>query len=263
MTDLHIHTKHSDDATGEISEVCINAIEKGFTTIAITDHYEFANDNTVGQFKFDPAQTRQEVELCREKYGDKLDILFGVEIGQGQVEPEQTAKELFMDFDIKIGSLHALSDRIDIYWFDFSKVNGHDYLIKYIKEIEGLIAWGQFNILAHIGYPLRLMEALGVKKDFSDHIDYLDDVLKAIISKGIALEMNGKMLLTWLSEVGPGQVILERYKSLGGELLTFGSDSHEPKMTGYGYEMAVENAKKAGFKYLSTFKNFKFEQYKI
>ena len=50
---------------------------------------------------------------------------------------------------------------------------------------------------------------------------------------------------------------MKRYRELGGEILSLGSDSHCVQDIGKGIEQGAEIAKKSGFKYVAYFKEHK------
>ena len=47
--------------------------------------------------------------------------------------------------------------------------------------------------------------------------------------------------------------MLTRYRELGGELITVGSDSHSPKTMGNGIEQAMNRLRELGFRNVYTF----------
>ena len=50
---------------------------------------------------------------------------------------------------------------------------------------------------------------------------------------------------------------LRRYKELGGEIITVGSDAHKAEHIGYEFEIAGELLKSCGFRYYTEFENRK------
>ena len=61
----------------------------------------------------------------------------------------------------------------------------------------------------------------------------------------------------------PRKEILKLYKELVGEILTFGSDSHDPSHFMDHFAEAHELAKDLGFKYQCTFRKRKPEFHKL
>jgi predicted metal-dependent phosphoesterase TrpH len=68
--DLHVHTKYSGDNDAEPEETIIRAIERGLDGLAFTEHYYYA--------------ASEPVESLKEKYGDRILILRGVEFSTAE-----------------------------------------------------------------------------------------------------------------------------------------------------------------------------------
>ena len=47
------------------------------------------------------------------------------------------------------------------------------------------------------------------------------------------------------------------YKDFGGEILTIGSDSHNPSQVAFKFDYVYEAAKNLGFKYVAAFDKMK------
>ena len=62
-----------------------------------------------------------------------------------------------------------------------------------------------------------------------------------------------------LGQPHPSTEILKRYKELGGELLTLGSDAHAPCHIVYDFQKASHLLKACGFRYYTIFKERKSE----
>ncbi|MBR4342632.1 MAG: histidinol-phosphatase HisJ family protein [Lachnospiraceae bacterium] len=195
-------------------------------------------------------------------------------------------------FDFVIGSTHCLED-IDPYWeeywygrtaeegldryFDAIAQNctyydcfdslGHlDYLVRYVSAdatIKSIKAKGLNNISGKntedvFSNPELLKRLYGREiynpADFADRIDY---ILRKIIEKGSALEINTAGLKYGLGFAHPKREILLRYRELGGELITIGSDAHMAVHLAYDFNAACEMLKDLGFKYYFVYKDRK------
>ena len=101
----------------------------------------------------------------------------------------------------------------------------------------------------------------GFGKPFTQ--DTIDEILKLLINNGKGLEINTSSFKygtgTWL----PRRSILSRYLNLGGEILTFGSDAHDPFYYQYHFNDAVEFARSIGFRYYCKFHQRKPEFCKL
>ena len=124
-TDLHTHTTYCDGrATPE--ELVISAIEKGITTLGLLAHsyVEFDRD-----YAIDPSRVsefRSEVYRLREKYKDKIKILFGI-------EADYFSTELYGKTDYVIGSVHYFKYKDDYRNID----NSPPVFIKMVEECFG------------------------------------------------------------------------------------------------------------------------------
>jgi predicted metal-dependent phosphoesterase TrpH len=68
--DLHVHSKHSGDNDADPEEAIIRAIELGLQGIAFTEHYYY--------------EASEQAEVLKEKYGEQLLILRGVEFSANE-----------------------------------------------------------------------------------------------------------------------------------------------------------------------------------
>ena len=66
-----------------------------------------------------------------------------------------------------------------------------------------------------------------------------------------------------LGHPNPTEKILARYRELGGEILTLGSDAHAPEHIAYHFKETVQILKDCGFRYYTVFKERKPEFLKL
>lgn len=91
-------------------------------------------------------------------------------------------------------------------------------------------------------------------------MDYADDltaVLKRVIERGKGIELNTSGIRQDVGEMLPGLSVLELYKSLGGEMITVGSDAHNPHDVAADLEAGYQLLKQAGFSSVCSFENRK------
>ena len=113
-----------------------------------------------------------------------------------------------------------------------------------------LARWGQFQVLGHLTLPLRYInEHHGEHMTFRRHMDRVEEVLRTVIPKGVGIECNTNRG----NEPLPGEEILRLYRSLGGEIITLGSDAHRPEDVGCFIRQRQELLRTCGFRYFTTF----------
>jgi histidinol-phosphatase (PHP family) len=53
----------------------------------------------------------------------------------------------------------------------------------------------------------------------------------------------------------PPAYILRQYRDLGGDLITIGTDAHEPQHMASGLEQGMELLRQTGFRYITLYKH--------
>ncbi len=239
MHETHCHSLYSGDVDPErgasIDALCRKAVELGLESIAVTDHLEI--HQTMGNI-FPPLENdgiRRDVAAAKEKYKGILEVIYGVELGQACHDLAKTEKILAeYEYDFIIGSVHAVRGFPDFSDMEYAAVSDAT-LFKawesYLAELSELAAWGKFDTLAHITYPYRYFKRNGregIADIFGKGREYFEPVLKRIIKKGIALEVNTSGLRQDAGVTFPHTDLISFYRELGGEMITIGSDAHYP-----------------------------------
>ena len=123
--------------------------------------------------------------------------------------------------------------------------------------LENLEAYDGFDTFGHLDYTVRY----GPNKDkyytYARYKDVLDPILMKLVSMGKALECNTGAINYGLRDLNPSNDILKRYRKLGGECVTVGSDAHRPDAIAKGFDRARQVLLDCGFTYYTTFKNRK------
>ena len=96
----------------------------------------------------------------------------------------------------------------------------------------------------------------------SDHGGFAlkEAVKKHLTEKGI--EVNTGSLANGMSRPNPCEDIIRRYRELGGEIITIGSDSHDDRTIAFGFDRVTEMLKQNGYKYYSLFEG-RIAEYKL
>ena len=131
-------------------------------------------------------------------------------------------------------------------------------LTTYWEEEREVIAWGQFDALGHLTYPLRYIEGdHGIPVDLSKHQEAIDGIFRALIDSGKALEVNTSGLRQKIGRALPDLPLVRRYRELGGELVTLGSDAHCVEDLGKGIEAGMDLLREAGFRRFAVYEQHK------
>lgn len=259
--DCHTHTLISPCGEHTARQMCGFAVKNGISVLGISDHCECNRYYETEFYTSNPNDfdSYNNKELFKRSIADIIDakakisaspkLLAGTELGQATFDPA-AAEEVIADerLDYVIGSMHQIPCCDDFCGLDFSSeklVNIR--LERYFNEVAKLCAWGKFNILAHLTYPLRYIEGIyGIKTDLNLYGGPIREIFKLIIEKGIALEINSSGLRQKYGGLFPTAELIKIYADMGGEFVSLGSDSHCGKYIGYGFDISVGAAKAAG-----------------
>ncbi len=250
IIDLHTHTDNSFDGNHSTMFLAETAYMKGLRAVAFTDHIEidgFYRD----RFDRTAIQSFFEIAKARSAFNGKLIVCIGAELGQA-IYDKPVAEKLLdtMKYDFVIGAIHNLPNVQDFYYMDFNdeSIDYMKMLEEYFEWVLKLAQWAGFDALAHLTYPLRyIVGNYGKPVDMSRFSGIIDEILLTLIKNKKALEINTAGLRKPIGETSPDESILKRYRELGGELITVGSDAHYAEHLGAGIDKAYELALKCGF----------------
>ncbi|UCE27557.1 MAG: PHP domain-containing protein, partial [Candidatus Coatesbacteria bacterium] len=153
LSDLHVHTRFSADATGAPEEFVAAAIERGLDVIGFSEHWDFdPNDRSYGFYDYETI--RSEIERLRRKYAGEVDVLFGVEVSYVSAREEDIRAALAgKEFDYIIGAIHA-SDGVYVSESRcrpyMAERSAREVYTRFFEETRKAVESGLFDILAHI-----------------------------------------------------------------------------------------------------------------
>lgn len=258
LVDSHTHSDHSVDGIDPVLKMSEQADILELEAITITDHCE------IDEF-FDAGARRAIIQsyytAAKAKcvFATDTKILCGAEFGQPCHNLEAAKAALAArPYDFILGSIHHLRGEPDFYYLNYINRDADDLLKRYFDELVETIEWGEFDSLAHLTYPLRYM--IGEYKldiDINKYNDKIDEILKLLSEKGKALEINGSGLRQKIGVTLPTLSYVKRFKELGGEMITVGSDAHCCEDIAKGVEEAMQCALDAGFKSIVYFEKRK------
>ena len=253
IADMHTHSENSHDSKCKIEDMMKSQITKGTNIFAVTDHFDTYSYNDYDIFT--PIKCAYDtVAELNAKYGDKCKILSGLEISEAFWFPEEYKKiKDSLDFDVVIGSVHCM--RNEYHYGSFVKLDysplpqgAIDKIVdQYLEDILTMIDFMDFDILAHITYPLRYIVARDKRQiDLQNFNRKVDLIFDEIIKRNIALEINTSSF-DRLSDFMPSTDMIKRYYEKGGRLITLGSDAHVAERASIDFDKAVATLKEIGF----------------
>jgi histidinol-phosphatase (PHP family) len=263
--DQHIHSAISDDCETPMAEMALAAADLGLSGVTFTDHCDIEHYETgkIDPDCYDGPARRTVFEDARERAEGRTEVLFGIEIGSANHHPDVAARIAADGFDLVIASVHNLAGLPDFYSLGRDgrledEAEDVRLLERYAIEHLELVAQGGFDVIGHIGYPLRYMENSCPGLSLEPFRDIFAEALRLMTEKGIALEFNTSCFRQGMV-CTPEPWLLRLYKDLGGELVTLGSDSHEPTLIGAGFDEGADMLRSVGFSRITRFINRKPE----
>lgn len=261
LADFHMHTEFSADSKAPLSSMVEGAINKGLKHICITEHMDHdfpLYDPPIENLNWEVNVDSYLYELlnARQKYEKDINVGFGIELGlQESAFRANALTAKGHEFDFIIGSIH-LVNKMDP-WFPayFEGRDDRAAFEDYFKAIKSNIQrFNNFDVLGHMDYVVRYSPNKDANYNPMDYSDLVDDILTTLIENEKGIEINTSGLYNnGMKYPNPHPDILKRYKELGGEIVTIGSDAHKPENIALSFDIAEEMLVNAGFKYYTTF----------
>ena len=266
--DMHIHSNVSPDCYTPMADSIQRALSIGLKGICFTDHLNLIHPDSIG--KPDPncyeewEVSYKEIENARNTWGDRLDILHGMELAELSLVPDQAAAcAKAPDIDYLLGAVHAVKDHADFYYMTFpDQAFCHTITTLYLDENIRMAKLNLLDAIAHIGYPQRYMIRQGLSINIMDYEEQLRELFTIMIQTGQGLELNTSGLRQG-AESFPTLPALKLYKALGGEIITIGSDAHRVGDIASSFKEAKEFLCETGFSHFTIFRQRKPEFIKL
>lgn len=241
LQDLHTHTCFCDgDDTPE--EMVLSAIEKGLDRIGICTHCYTDFDETycIPHEKYGEFQA--EIARLKEKYGDKIEVLCGV-------EQDVNSKSETDGFDYVIGSNHYIPVEDDLapidsleefFLYVVSEFYGGDYIAaagSYYKSVATIAEKTNCDIIGHFDLITKYNEG-GRLFDVTDprYIAAWKAAADELLKSGKPFEINtGAISRGCRTEPYPAEDI-RKYLAENGAKFILSSDAHSAKNIAYDFE---------------------------
>ena len=254
LADYHVHSAHSDDSQAPMEDMIRQALALGLDEICFTEHVDYGVDTVTN---CDYAAYFAELDAMRRQYGDRIAVLGGIEFGiqTGTVERYQAEFDRW-PFDFVILSCHQV-DNLEFWRNDYQQGKTQDqYQAAYYREIlEVCRRYKNYSVLGHLDVIKRYDRA----RPYPDEkiLPLAEQILRQTIADGRGIEVNTSSFRYGLEDLTPSRRLLELYRDLGGEILTFGSDAHDPSALGDHIPQVKAELKAMGFRSFCTFRRMR------
>lgn len=249
LLDYHVHCRCSPDSSASVLAQLTAAQQAGITHLCFTDHADF---DGMGFSPGDFLSRNREISQIALKFPN-LDIRYGVELGLGDpryIPQAKTFLNSLPQLDFIIGSIH-FADGLDVYYPEYFQ--GRDQknrYRRYLEQILQLVDTWDFCVLGHYDFCAKCAPYGNRAFHYALAPDLFDAILRILIHSGRGLEINTS---AWRNDPAWGVELLCRYRELGGEFITLGSDAHAPNRVGGRIPEALELARNAGIPYVASY----------
>lgn len=258
MLDCHVHSFFSADSDMDAVVACETAIERGLEGLIFTDHLDIDFPSADLCFNMDFEAYSEYMDRLKREYSPKLKVLKGIEVGiMPHVIEESSRIVNSYDFDYVLGSIHII-DGLDPYLPEYyrGKTKAQCYCGYLEKIIFMLDSFSDFDVVAHYDFIIRKACYEDRSFRYDEFSEIFDELLRKIMEKGKGLEINTGSYRD-IPENAPVPrfdfEILKRYRQLGGEIITIGSDAHNKSFIGHRFEYFKARLKEAGFSHVAHY----------
>jgi len=263
LFDFHIHSTCSDDAKDSMTDMALASAKAGVSVVCFTDHFDL-DDYRTGEPAADPLgawpAVLEQYAAAKAACEGIVDLRLGMELGEPNHNPTlaaQCAAQPGLDF--VLGSTHNLRNTTDFYYLQYQSLE-HCYALldRYVAELLELASLDCFDCMSHIGYTRRYMLAAGYDAviTLDRYGDQLDQIYRTLIQNGRGIEINcSGFRHAGIATAIPDLPLLKRYRELGGEIITIGTDAHRVADAGLFLREGCDLLAEAGFRYVCLYRN--------
>jgi histidinol-phosphatase (PHP family) len=252
MVNYHNHTALCGHARGTLDEYINAAIEKGVVEFGFSDHAPVPEHLRAG-ITMSPHETEiyiGEVLNKKAEYAGRIDIKLGFEVEFPLFDTFDRNYLRDKRIDFIIGSVHYINgwefdNPMHINGFEERSIDS--IYIDYYGIIGSLAESGMCDIIGHFD----LVKKFG-HRPLSDMTGLIESIARRISGTDTVVEINTAGLLQPVAELYPSDEIID-ILFRNNVAVTMGSDSHSPENVCYGYSIAIEKLKKAGYRKVSGF----------
>lgn len=252
--DYQVHTDLSHDGRCTLRDQCARAERLGLDEICFTEHKDFDPADPVVNH-FDYHRYADAIEAARHEFGDRLRIVMGVEIDyQRWFEDEVRAYLDRHAFDFVLGSVHYV-DRVMLMTPEYLRGRSAQQAYEaYYREVLASVKSGLIDAVGHLEYATRRGVAAFGPFDPTPFRGIVEELFGEMIERGIALEVNSAGLRQGAGQTYPCSQHVRLYATMGGRLVTIGSDSHHPDELAHAYHQIASLVHEAGLDTYTTWR---------
>ncbi len=225
MFDYHMHSYISYDGHDAPETMLHAAQDAGLREICFTDHLDYLH-----------CLPREKTSFTPEAYSNAYDRLTakgilirkGVEVGLTPWNMEELNRDLTTrHYDFVLGSVHFIDDEdpyLPPYWVGKTVEQAEkSYFAEMLRCVR---CHDNFDVLGHLTYIGKVRAHPNPRAvALEDYRDVIVEIMKELVEKGKGIEVN----TSGIDRCGaylPTAEYLRLFKSLGGEIVTVGSDAH-------------------------------------
>jgi histidinol-phosphatase (PHP family) len=255
MYDYHTHSSFSADSDEALETMVLRAISLGIREYAVTDHYDPDYRNAAYDFGLDREAYTRELERLTEKYGARIKLIKGIEIGI-QHDATEACRAMIgaYPFDFVIGSFHC-AEGFEICAPAYADGRRAEDLYRgfYGYMLQCLKTYKDYDVIGHLNVIDRYAPRIPEDEAYRDLVE---DIVRLLVADGKGIEINTSCFRYNMGDRStPTADMLRLYVLAGGEIVTLGSDAHRAADVGFMLDRAASMARDAGLKYLATFEN--------
>lgn len=258
--DLHVHSRCSADARSSIAGYARAAARLGLAELGFCEHADFdPRDRSCGTLNLE----LYDREVAEARAAEpRVHLRQGVEITyQAGLSSQIGAWLAAHPWDYVVTSVHlvdypdgwAIISELPAIEAYFRSHGVRQAYLPYFEELLRAVNSGLGDVLGHLDLVKRYGTEVYGTFDPALFEEEIRAVLRAVIDRGMALEVNSSGLRQAPSEPYPGLTQLKWYAQMGGDRITTGSDAHHVRHLARGVPYAEAMIRAAGIRTVVTF----------
>ena len=259
MFNYHSHTVFCFHAQNTPEEMILEAIDKNFSEIGISDHYGKLPDGTwMGHSLKEPDIYFSELKTLKEKYKNQITVKIGAEMDFDPLNADRIYNEIVSyDPDYILGSIHLHKG------FFFSagpkqyretSPEDMDRIIRsYLETLVIMAERGYVNCVDHFDH----FKKFWVLEDDSIYYPYYERIAEALRDNNMALELNTHYFEGEADYIRDPNLFMLKKAAEYDIPVIVSSDCHCREDLSHNFPLAFECLKEAGIKTTCRFENRK------